>query len=68
MVRLIGPVVKWLRHCPFTAGSRVRIPPGSPKFCLRPVDNIKRCNSASRAPLKNKRGMVLRANEYNERV
>ena len=28
----IGPLVKWLRHRPFTAVTRVRIPYGSPKF------------------------------------
>ncbi len=26
-----GPVVKWLRHCPFTAVTWVRVPSGSPQ-------------------------------------
>ena len=30
MFKIIGPMVKWLRHRPFTAVSRVRIPVGSP--------------------------------------
>ena len=30
--KLIGPLVKWLRHRPFTAVTRVRIPYGSLKF------------------------------------
>ena len=28
---LYGRVVKWLRHCPFTAGSRVRVSTRSPR-------------------------------------
>ena len=27
---IVGPLVKWLRHRPFTAVTRVRIPYGSP--------------------------------------
>ncbi len=37
----IGPLVKWLRHRPFTAVTRVRIPYGSPLW---------RISSAGRAP------------------
>ena len=29
-----GPFVKWLRHRPFTAGSRVRISHGSPMWAI----------------------------------
>jgi hypothetical protein len=36
-----GPMVKWLRHRPFTAATRVRIPVGSPKWAH---------SSAGRAP------------------
>ena len=38
---IFGPLVKWLRHRPFTAVTRVRIPYGSPLW---------RISSAGRAP------------------
>ena len=38
---MFGPLVKWLRHRPFTAVTRVRIPYGSPLW---------RISSAGRAP------------------
>ena len=40
-LKLFGPLVKWLRHRPFTAVTRVRIPYGSPLW---------RISSAGRAP------------------
>jgi hypothetical protein len=33
LISYYGPLVKWLRHRPFTAVTRVRIPYGSLSFC-----------------------------------
>ncbi len=46
----IGPLVKWLRHRPFTAVTRVRIPYGSPLFLTWFNEIPRRISSAGRAP------------------